>query len=143
MPDELGNINLFVSGCVGVISSIIGAILYHFLSNYSSRLSTIRAKRRLAKLKQELNEIEELHQDTPKLIATCFADIFYVLFVFLMGMLVSRLDAYMYELATIFSLSVWFSAMWLGFESFKKISKVKNFANYHSKLNQKIAELDT
>ncbi|AWB00168.1 TPA: hypothetical protein NJ077_004440 [Vibrio parahaemolyticus] len=143
MSEELQSINLLVSGAVGVASSIVGAIIYHFLTKYSSRLSSKRSEKKLAKLKAELEELEELHSDTAKLIATCFADIFYVLFVFLMGMLVSRLDFFMFEAATLLSLSVWFSAMWLGLEAFKKVTKVKNFSSYKGKLELRIAEFDT
>ncbi|WP_318432763.1 hypothetical protein [Photobacterium leiognathi] len=89
--EELSNVNLMVSGIVGIISSIIGAVIYHFATGISSKLSGNRRKSKIEKLKKDLAEIESLNADSSKFVATCFADIFYFLFIFAIGMFVSRL----------------------------------------------------
>jgi len=141
--EETSNINLMVSGTVGVVSSILGAVIYHFATNFSSRFSESRRKRKKEKLTADLQEIESLHSDSSKFVATCFADIFYFLFIFAIAMFVSRLGFMFFELTTMLNLALWFSAMWIGLDSFRKVTNVKNFEKYKERIQNRINELNT
>ncbi|SEB08151.1 hypothetical protein [Marinobacterium iners] len=141
MEADVSNINWFVSGVVGVVSSVIGAFIFWGFQKLAVGQSSKRRAKKAEDLQKQKDRLTKLHTNTSDLLIHYLGLLFYILFLAYLGSALGYLTDFIYFPLSVIRMSIYFGAAFIAMKAFSDLAKLKSFESTIAEIDSQLVAL--